>query len=84
MRKAFIVVGPESSGTRATTKVLGLGGCFGDAEHDQRIDSFLVKNQLPPNVGDSPIVLRRSVPHEGVFPDLHKLDKSLSYNTNLG
>lgn len=57
MKKAFIVLGPESSGTRLVTKILIEGGCQGDAGHKQDFDTN-------PFCGRDPIVWRRSVPHD--------------------
>lgn len=56
MKRAFIVVGSESSGTRLLTRVLIQGGCYGDHTHFQKFDR-------EPFNGEDPIVWRRSVPH---------------------
>jgi len=72
LKKAFIVVGPESSGTRLMTKILIGGGCRGSAKHEQPFDTKSFK-------GQSPIVWRRSVPHRGkgldLFNMIHKLEE---------
>lgn len=70
MKKLYFVIGPESSGTRLTTRILCESGCFGDFEHYQRLDEFVNLNRsLDSIVGDSKlIVFRRSVPHGGEFP----------------
>jgi len=60
--QAFIVVGPESSGTRLVTKILIAAGCNGSAEHYQEFDDHQF-------VGD-PIVWRRSLPHGSYWPSL--------------
>jgi len=64
MKRAFFVVGPESSGTRHLTKVLMDGGCFGDDGHVQRMDDLNFQGR-PDN-----IVLRRSIPHARRWPNL--------------
>lgn len=56
-RSAYIAVGPESSGTRLLAEILIAGGCHGEATHEQRFD-----RKIPD--GLSPIVWRRSIPHE--------------------
>jgi LPS sulfotransferase NodH len=37
-KRAFLVLGPESSGTRLMTKLLMVAGCYGDDGHVQRLD----------------------------------------------
>ena len=70
--RAYLVLGPESSGTRMMTRLLLASGCIGDGDHAQRWDE-----QLPD--GETPIVWRRSLPHGGEWPSLdlmtHKLRK---------
>jgi hypothetical protein len=56
MMRAFLVLGPESSGTRLLTRVLMAGGCAGDDGMVQRFDSWQFGKQ-------DPIVWRRSVPY---------------------
>lgn len=54
--RAFLVLGPESSGTRLVTAILQAGGCVGDASHDQQFDDY--------PFGDyEDVVWRRSEPH---------------------
>lgn len=66
--KAFIVVGPESSGTRITTKILVKSGCFGDDGLEQRLDE-VVRSGVP--FEQPRIVIRRSVPNgEDPEPDI--------------
>lgn len=55
MGRAFIVIGPESSGTRMLTEVLVKAGCEGDYGHEQRWDTEEIKGDL--------VVWRRSYPH---------------------
>lgn len=63
--RAFLVVGPESSGTRLMTKLLIAAGCEGDDGNEQRWDEGLPQ-------GDQ-VVWRRSLPHGGVWPDLDEV-----------
>lgn len=65
MKKAYLVVGPESSGTRMMTEIFVKGGCFGDFTHDQKLD-----NGDESNFKKDLIVWRRSYPHGGQWPDL--------------
>ena len=55
MKKAFIVLGAESSGTRFLTDIFVKSGFAGTAEHDQQYDTADPTEDL--------IVWRRSVPH---------------------
>ena len=57
--KAFVIMGPESSGTRILTQILISAGCIGDGGHEQKFDDAIP----PPSAVDAPIVWRRSVPH---------------------
>jgi|SRR6185437_5417078 len=57
-KQAFIVVGPESSGTRLLTRCLVAAGCHGDAGHEQPFDDN--PGQL---AGKGRVVWRRSAPH---------------------
>ena len=52
----FLVIGPESSGTRMLAQAFISSGCFGDAGHSQRLDRDI-------SVGKTPKVLRSSLPH---------------------
>lgn len=77
MKKAYLVVGPESSGTRFVTGLLIDAGCFGDDELEQRLDkkedqsrAILEESLLPQD--ETPIVWRRSFPHGGQWVDLSK------------
>lgn len=67
-RRVFLVLGPESSGTRLVTSVLVSAGCYGTAEHVQPFD-----NGIPPDL--SPVVWRRSYPHghDHKWPNLSRL-----------
>lgn len=69
-RKAFLVIGPESSGTRVTTKVLIENGCFGSDKHFQPMDGFRDPSLLDPY---DFVVIRRSVPHNKYYPDMNRI-----------
>lgn len=79
MRKQLtFILGPESSGTRGTTRFLiENGGYYGTDEHIQPLDSFVLGhkflNEIIPN-DIQKVVFRRSIPHAGVYPDLNKID----------
>lgn len=64
-RRAFLVLGPESSGTRLLTRIFINAGCYGDAGDVQRLDEGLT--------GESMIVWRRSVPHNRAWPDITEM-----------
>ncbi len=70
--RAYLVLGPESSGTRLMTRLLLAAGCLGDPDHTQRFDTA-----LPPANGQ-PLVWRRSVPHAHQWPDIGDLVQQLS------
>ena len=61
-RRAFLVFGPESSGTRLLTSIFVAAGCDGDVSHEQRFD------WNPPQ--ENLIVWRRSFPHDHAWPDV--------------
>lgn len=74
MRSAFLVLGPESSGTRLATSILIAGGCYGSADHHQPFDHS--------PFGDlNPVVWRRSVPHAGEWLDLDSLMRKCTGRT---
>lgn len=77
-RELVFVFGPESSGTRGTTRFLiENGGYYGTDEHIQPLDSFVFgQKSLQELVPDDQqkVVFRRSVPHAGGYPDLNKID----------
>ncbi len=70
--KAFLVVGPESSGTRMVTDALIRAGAFGQSGHLQEMDKldFSGRPEL--------IVFRRSVPHGNLWPDLSRIVRSMT------
>lgn len=71
--KAYLVLGPESSGTRLVTEVLINAGCIGSSDHIQPFDT----NNFN---GQSPIVWRRSIPHNAEWLNLKPiLDKLSGY-----
>jgi len=74
-KKAYLVVGPESSGTRLMTRLLIEAGCIGQASHNQPLDQVLKgKADLSKHSEESRFVFRRSVPHAGHMPDLSRID----------
>ncbi len=62
--KAFLVMGPESSGTRMLTGSLIMAGAYGQDTHQQDLDDLRFEDR------DDIIVLRRSIPHANKKPDL--------------
>jgi LPS sulfotransferase NodH len=69
MKKAYFIIGAESSGTRVLTQAFIKAGCFGDAGHFQKLDSLNLNNR-PDN-----IVFRRSLPHAGIWSNVRNLKK---------
>lgn len=67
MKKAFFVMGPESSGTRMMTEAFISLGIYGDNTHLQRLDTEGF------NKGHEIIAFRRSVPHGDIMPAISKL-----------
>ena len=65
-KRAFLVLGPESSGTRLVTRCLLAAGCQGWGDHEQGFDSSL------DDAGEL-IVWRRSLPHGGQWSDLRQM-----------
>jgi hypothetical protein len=68
---AYLVLGPESSGTRLLTRQLIAAGCEGSADHVQPLDT-----ELPTAEGRA-IVWRRSVPHGGAWVDISEMANRL-------
>lgn len=66
VKRAYLVLGPESSGTRLMTRLLIAAGCYGDSDHFQRLDSAV-------EAGEPLLVWRRSIPHGGTWPDLERM-----------
>lgn len=77
--RAFLVLGPESSGTRLMTQILINAGCAGSAEHEQPFDD----ENYDLYQHDS-IVWRRSVPHNRKPLDLPGMVSRLHYAGFLG
>ena len=71
MKKCYLVLGLESSGTRFLTKLLILNGCYGSDRHHQPLDSLNFVGA--PDV----IVFRRSIPHAMKLPDLVEIRRRL-------
>lgn len=77
-KRAYLVLGAESSGTRLVTRLLVGAGCHGSDEHfDQPFDAGV------PEDGPDLVVWRRSVPHDGEISSLggmiHEL-RGVDYN----
>ena len=69
MKRAFLVLGPESSGTRLMTRILIGAGCLGDDGEIQRLDD---------GIPDVPLVVwRRSIPHAGTWPVIPQMVANL-------
>lgn len=64
-KRAFVILGPESSGTRLLTRLFIEAGCAGDDGHVQRLDTERPVEPL--------VVIRRSYPYGNVWPDLAQL-----------
>ena len=72
MKIAYLVVGPESSGTKMITKALTLAtGGMGDDTHFQRLDAMDLRG------APDTIVFRRSIPHAGAWVDISEIIKKL-------
>ena len=61
-KQAFLILGPESSGTRLHAKILKANGVFGGDGHYQKLDT-MDRGLL---VGHETAFLRRSFPHGGL------------------
>ena len=73
MNRAFLIFGPESSGTRMLTEYLiRCTNAFGDWTHSQCLDRAENFNHLKP---DSDIVWRRSLPHSGIWADIPTMSR---------
>ena len=70
MKRAILVLGPESSGTRLVTRMLVEAGCKGNADHYQWFDDHEFEG--------SPVVWRRSFPHGKRWPDLARMQGRLA------
>jgi hypothetical protein len=70
-RRAFYVIGPESSGTRMLAKAFIRSGVFGDASHTQRMD-FLDFAGRPDE-----IMFRNSIPHAHVMMPIADITKKM-------
>jgi len=70
-KRAFFVIGPESSGTRMMTQAFLALGAYGDGGHAQRLDKERFKN------GHEFIVFRRSVPHGKKMPRIANVIKEM-------
>ena len=73
MRKAILVLGPESSGTRLATRILIIAGYAGTAAHVQRLDWWTPDDAR----STERIVWRRSMPHDRLWPDIGQMVREL-------
>ena len=77
-KKMLFVFGPESGGTRGTTRfMIEHGNYWGTDAHIQPLDDFVygripIDAIVPDDVNK--IVFRRSVPHAGNYEDLNRID----------
>ncbi|MFJ9368818.1 hypothetical protein ACIRRA_30945 [Nocardia sp. NPDC101769] len=72
MRTAYLVLGPESSGTRMLTRAFVAAGCFGDGGHVQRLDCLDFRGY------PDRIVFRQSLPHGDGWPDCPRIVGSMT------
>lgn len=78
-KKAIILYGVESTGTRIFTKLFVDGGVFGDYTHSQRLDKLLkTKGEIPADVDY--VIIRRSFPHDGQWDDIGAMIDRLELN----
>lgn len=69
-KRAFMVLGGESTGTRLVTRLLLAAGCYGDGDHVQRLDTHIPE--------DKPLLVwRRSVPHANEMPNIAEMALAL-------
>jgi len=77
-KKMLFVFGPESGGTRGTTRfMIEHGNYWGTDEHIQPLDDFIygripIDSIVPSDV--EKVVFRRSIPHAGNYSDLNRID----------
>lgn len=70
-KRAYMVVGPEASGTRLVTEILLYAGCFGDDSLGQLLDERIPHDQ-------DLLVWRRSYPHgRGNWPSMSAMVEQL-------
>ena len=64
-KRAYLVLGPEGSGTKLVTRLFVEAGCQGEWSHKQKFDREGPAGEL--------VVVRRSYPHNGSWPNLKTL-----------
>ena len=74
IKKAYLVLGIEASGTRLLTRILINSGALGQDTHAQNFD---IKIPFADDVS-SPIVWRRSYPHGDLDVDLSSMTSDLA------
>lgn len=82
MNRAFVVVGPESSGNRYVTRMLVSGGCIGHGNvHQPLVDATGIDWRITvPDPGDKPLAFFRSFPHGRTsdgWPNMEQIDSQL-------
>lgn len=81
--KAFIILGPESSGTRYMTRLFIQAGCYGDRGHSQRLDKYIPEVSEGIVKDHKALVWRRSLPHgsggDKGFPDIVHMKRTLEF-----
>ena len=70
MKRAYVVVGPESSGNRMLASLLIGAGCCGGTAFDHPL-------MFDVPTGEDPVVLIRSFPHGDGWPDLAEIYRTL-------
>ncbi len=70
-KRAFLICGAESSGSRFVTEAFIAAGCDGESGHHQRFDTTF-------HGAADIIVWRRSFPHGGYWPNIFLMKQTLS------
>lgn len=70
LKRAYFVIGPEGSGTYMLAEAFVAAGCTYCGKDD--IDEFLITAKEP-----DPLVLRRSIPHAGIWPNISGIYRNL-------
>lgn len=74
-KQAFVIVGPESSGTRLMARLFIAAGCYGDDGHAQRLDALVDGGKCQEPL----IVLRRSYPYAKQWPEMRRIKEKLEF-----
>lgn len=74
MKRAFIVTGPEASGTKLVTQLLANHGCHGQEQGPVGNEQWILRAiDKGLDFESDPIVLRLSIPHGGKWHDIHDM-----------